>query len=61
MSRGDGLLPHGEDLRRAVQWLAEQPDHSPRVVEEAARRFDLSPADEEILLRHFAERPDGPA
>ena len=53
----DTLQPKGENLRRAVRWLAEQGDHSSERVEEAARRFDLSPADEEFLLRHFAE-PD---
>ncbi|BCX88004.1 hypothetical protein MIN45_P0371 [Methylomarinovum tepidoasis] len=51
----NGLLPEGENLRKAVRWLAEQQDHSARTVQEAARRFDLSPADEEFLLRHFAE------
>jgi len=50
------IVPRGEDLRRAVRWIAEQGDHSPRAVEDAARRFDLSPLDEEFLLRHFAER-----
>lgn len=49
----NGLLPEGENLRKAVRWLAEQKDHSARTVQEAARRFDLSPADEEFLLRHF--------
>jgi len=55
------IVPRGEDLRRAVRWIAEQGDHSPRAVEEAARRFDLSPLDEEFLLRHFAaRRGEGP-
>ena len=35
----------------AVRWIAQQGDHSPGAVEEAARRFDLSPVDEEFLLR----------
>jgi hypothetical protein len=56
----DSLLPKGEDLRRAVQWIGEHGDHSTKGVEEAARRFDLSPADEEFLLRHFAERSPKP-
>jgi len=53
---GGPLLPRGEDLRRAVRWIAEQGDHGPRAVEAAAKRFDLSPLDEAFLLRHFAER-----
>ncbi len=55
----DALQPKGEELRRAVRWIAEHGDHSPKALEEAARRFDLSPADEDFLLRYFAERgPD---
>ncbi len=47
------LLPHGEALRKAVRWLAEQDEKTPEVIEEACRRFDLSPAEEDFLLRHF--------
>ncbi len=43
------LVPKGEALRRAVAWLAEH-GWSAALVEEAARRFDLAPADEEFLL-----------
>ncbi len=46
-------LPEHEGLRRAVQWLTEQPVHDAQTIEEAARRFDLSPLDEEFLLHHF--------
>jgi len=56
----NGLQPQGDNLRRAVRWLAEQGEVSSRTIEEAARRFDLSPADEEFLLRHFRDgRPAG--
>ena len=58
MSR-DTLLPAGEALRRAVAWLAEQPRHDGAAIEEAARRFDLTPAEEEFLLAHFRQ-PAGP-
>lgn len=47
------IEPKGDALRRAVRWLSEHRDYSYRSVEEAARRFDLSPLDEEFLLRHF--------
>ena len=56
----DPLQPRGEDLRRAVRWIAEHEDHSREAIEAAARRFDLSPRDEEFLLRYFAERRPGP-
>lgn len=47
---GASILPHGEQLRRAIAWLAVQPTRSPAVIEEAARRFDLTPLEEEFLL-----------
>ncbi|NJN39748.1 MAG: hypothetical protein HC807_01240 [Gammaproteobacteria bacterium] len=53
-------LPEHEGLRRAVQWLVEQPARNAQAIEEAARRFDLSPVDEEFLLRHFRSVDAGP-
>jgi hypothetical protein len=53
MKRGDALLPEGESLRRAVAWLAEQPLRDLATIEEASRRFNLSPLDEQFLLEHF--------
>jgi hypothetical protein len=52
MSR-ETIIPHGEALRRAVRWLGEQPRQDAPAIEEAARRFDLSPAEEQFLLEHF--------
>jgi hypothetical protein len=43
------LVPRGEALRHAVAWLAER-GWTLATVEEACRRFDLPPADEEFLL-----------
>jgi len=48
-------------IKQAVKWIEEQLKDHPRVdrvklVDEAARRFDLSPRDEEFLYRHLAER-----
>ncbi len=47
------LAPKGEDLRRALGWLAEHGGWTLELLEEACRRFDLSPADEEFLIREF--------
>jgi hypothetical protein len=58
---GESILPRGEALRRAVRWLGDQPRHDAASIEEAARRFDLTPADEEFLLRHFRDQAAGPA
>ena len=59
MERTGSLLPEREGLRRAVAWLAEQPSRDATTIEEACRRFDLSPIDEEFLLRHFSRCEPG--
>jgi hypothetical protein len=56
MSR-DTLLPHGEALRRAIRWLSDERRHDAQAIDEAARRFDLTPAEEEFLLRWLREQP----
>ena len=48
-------------IKRAVKWIDDQLHDNPalnrlKLVDEAARRFDLSPLDAEFLLRHLAER-----
>jgi hypothetical protein len=48
-------------VRQAVKWLdgrlaAEPAADRLRLVDEAARRFDLSPIEADFLLRHLAER-----
>jgi hypothetical protein len=53
------ILPDGEHVRRAVRWISEQrrdevPSSPLRLVDEAARLFDLSPLEEECLLSTFA-------
>jgi hypothetical protein len=53
------LVPKSEDLRRAVIWLAEHRAWTVELIEEACQRFDLSPVDEEFLLREFRKREDG--
>jgi len=47
-------------IKAAVKWIDEQLQDNPKVnrvklVDEASRRFDLSPLDAEFLLRHIAE------
>jgi hypothetical protein len=51
-------------IKQAVRWLDDQLRDNPRadrmrLVDEAARRFDLSPLDAEFLLRHLAKRREG--
>lgn len=57
-----GVLPEGESIRRALKWLDDRVRDEPgldraRAASEAARRFDLSPLEEEFLLRRWV-RPD---
>ena len=50
------LISEKERLRQAVQWLSDTGNHSARGVEEACRQFDLSPLDEDFLLRYFVAK-----
>ncbi len=50
------VIPEGELLRKAVHWLGERAGHSLADIEEACRQFDLSPTDEEFLMRHFLQK-----
>jgi hypothetical protein len=59
MKSAGSLLPEHEGLRRAVQWLAAQTTWDAKTIEEASRRFDLSPIDEEFLLRTFRDARRG--
>jgi hypothetical protein len=49
-----GYLPEGEALRRAVDWLAAQPEPSHARIEEASQRFGLSPLEAAVLFRYFS-------
>jgi hypothetical protein len=48
-------------VKQAVTWIDERLAAEPtadrlRIVDEAARRFDLSPLEADFLMRHLAER-----
>jgi len=48
-------------IKQAVKWIDERlhddpkADHT-RLIDEASRRFDLTPLDSEFLLRHLSQR-----
>ena len=51
-------------IKQAVRWIDDRLRDDPRadrsrLLDEAARRFDLSPLDAEFLLRHLAGRRAG--
>jgi hypothetical protein len=55
MSAGEG------PVKQAVKWIDDQLHDNPaadraKLVDEASRRFDLSPLQADFLLRHLAER-----
>ena len=45
------IVSNAEHLRHAIAWLARQGPWTPALIDEACQRFDLSPIDEEFLLR----------
>lgn len=49
-------------IRQAVAWIEEKLEKQPgadrvKLVDEASRRFDLTPLDADFLSRHLTERP----
>jgi len=60
MSDVKSLMPEGESLRRALRWLSDRRQEDPRaprakLISDASERFDLSPVEEEFLLRDWKE------
>jgi hypothetical protein len=54
-------LPHGENLRNAIRWISEQRQlpaektSARELVEKACVRFDLTPREEDFLIRKFVK------
>jgi hypothetical protein len=53
-------------IKQAVAWIEEKLREQPaadrvKLVDEASRRFDLTPLDTDFLIRHLASRTKGPA
>lgn len=59
MNSKTSVLPEGEGLRRAVRWLSEHAPITRQTINEAGVRFDLTPVEEEFLLREFLPRATG--
>jgi len=59
-------MPLGEAaIKAAVKWIDEQLRDHPqadriKLVQDASRRFDLNPLDEDFLARHLAQRGRDP-
>jgi hypothetical protein len=52
-------------IKQAVEWIDDQLHDNPeadrmKLIDEASRRFDLSPLDTDFLTRHLAEQARKP-
>ena len=52
------LEPGGESLRQALRWLSDNAPVTRETIDEAARRFNLSPLEEEFLLREYRQQTE---
>ena len=55
------MMPAGENVRKAIKWISDKRQYEPEdcgplmtMIEQAAKRFDLSPRDQEFLIRFFS-------
>lgn len=55
------IFPKGEALRSAVRWISRMHRYDMTAIEEACQRYDLSPAEEEFMMRHFLHADVGAA
>jgi hypothetical protein len=52
MADAKNIQGQGESLRRALRWLGER---RLKLIEEAALRFDLTPAEADFLMMEWKE------
>jgi len=57
------LTPQGENVRKAVKWISDKRQYEPEIcgplsklVEQASRKFDLSPKDQDFIVRFFTSK-----
>jgi hypothetical protein len=55
------IQPEGEDLRKAVKWISdvvqtESGEVTMKLIEEASLKFDLTPNDQEFLIRCYIQK-----
>ncbi|QBQ55290.1 hypothetical protein [Nitrosococcus wardiae] len=58
MSAENPLLPRGEELRKALRWLWEQGEITGKTIEQASRQYNLSPLEEDFLIRKFLQKKE---
>jgi hypothetical protein len=65
VSEEEGMSVGEAPIKAAIKWIDEQIRDRPdadrlALVDEAGRRFDLSPIDADFLIRHLADRRSAP-
>jgi hypothetical protein len=55
------MQPQGDDLRKAVKWIADMLQDNKdlpvmKLIEEASLKFDLTPKDQEYLIRMYNKK-----
>ncbi|MBF0187096.1 MAG: hypothetical protein HQL50_04140 [Magnetococcales bacterium] len=49
------IIPQGESFRRALKWLGSRASRTDADLDEAGRRFNLTPLEQEFLIRQFKQ------
>jgi CCR4-NOT transcriptional regulation complex NOT5 subunit len=53
------IQPEGEEIRKAIKWISanlEEGKKRSKLIEEAAIKFDLSPAQTDFLVNFFSKK-----
>ena len=53
------FIPEGEEIRKAIKWISvnlEEGKTKSKLIEEAALKFDLSPAQTDFLFNFFSKK-----
>ncbi|ADE16024.1 conserved hypothetical protein [Nitrosococcus halophilus Nc 4] len=56
MNAENPLSPRGEGLRKALRWLLEEGEITGKTIEQASRQYNLSPLEEDFLIRKFLQK-----
>ena len=54
------MQPEGEEIRKAIKWISanmEEGKKKSKLIEEAAIKFDLSPAQTDFFINFFSKKP----
>ena len=53
------IMPEGEEIRKAIKWISDNLDSGKakaKLIEEAALKYDLSPAQTDFLMNFFSKK-----